>query len=217
MKGEDDVNRAAIYENSYEVLEPQIAKLRSLEAYCQEAVAFFSSVVSNLSAPVDKKERKSVFTHLIFLGEVESVSEELIWYLCSLLDVIMTIDTVKNMKAGLINDSSNYKRYVGVNNHICSAFQFLKDRIPNSMEELMKIGAITQWLATQNKIIMDLKAELKKIKGYVFWDRQGILPLDSKMFLPLSFKWLLIFSKRACGSFLKRSTRFFASSHSAFS
>ncbi len=97
VKGESDPNKVEIHEKTFEVLEPEIQKLKSFRHFQLDTVKFFCECVRKIVA--EKKEL---------------VSESLLTYMAKLLDLFALLDALKNMKACLNNDFSFYKRYAAL-------------------------------------------------------------------------------------------------------
>jgi cytoplasmic FMR1 interacting protein len=100
VKTSDQENRNEIYEGTYEVLEPEIKKLKNFMYFQRDTVKLFCEhvkrIASNLS---DKKKKDELFP-----------SESYVFCLIQLLDRFALLDALKNMKACLNNDFSFYKR-----------------------------------------------------------------------------------------------------------
>ena len=95
VKASDDPNKAVIYEKTYEILEPEVNKLKALMAFATEAVAVFKA---QLEAMISGLSHKKVF------------SETFVLHMVRMLDMFAKIDALKDMKACLNNDFSCYKR-----------------------------------------------------------------------------------------------------------
>lgn len=138
MKGESDPNKAEIHEKTFEVLEPEIQKLKSFRHFQIESVKFFCEMVRKIVA--EKRD---------------CVSESFLLYLAKLLDLFALLDALKNMKACLNNDFSFYKR----------AFGFLRKNMA-SEDQTAENHQLSLFLANQNAITTAFKTELHQIGGY---------------------------------------------------
>lgn len=103
VKTADDPNKNEIYEGTYDVLEPEIKKLKTFMYFQRDTIKVFCEHVKKLAVHFSGKKKK---------GEEDySPSEAYIWCLIQLLDRFALLDALKNMKACLNNDFSFYKRY----------------------------------------------------------------------------------------------------------
>ncbi|GIQ79462.1 cytoplasmic FMR1-interacting protein [Kipferlia bialata] len=87
-----DEDRAAVYAETYHVLEPLIRQLQDLLSFCQETASALALELGTLSS------------------DPLSVSDRLLDALVSALDVLMGIDTLKDTKSSLVNDFSSFRR-----------------------------------------------------------------------------------------------------------
>ena len=94
VRDEKQENRNQIYEATVAVLDGEVKKLKDFMYFHRSCIKFFGETVKRLS----KKEE---------------ISELLKWYLIQLLDLLQSLDTLKNMKASLNNDFSAFKRASG--------------------------------------------------------------------------------------------------------
>lgn len=138
VKGESDPNKAEIHEKTFEVLEPEIQKLKSFRLFQIESVKLFCEMVRKIVA-----EKREV------------VSEAFLLTLARLLDLFALLDALKNMKACLNNDFSFYKR----------AFGFLRKNMA-SEDQTAENHQLSLFLANQNAITTAFKTELHQIGGY---------------------------------------------------
>jgi cytoplasmic FMR1 interacting protein len=103
----DQYNRAEVYERTYDVLKPEVTKMKQLMAFCDKSVALVRSVLAEaLSEP-----RRAAKAY---------PSEEYLLTLARMFNLFMVIDALKNMKTSLNNDFAMYKRYVCLSAHACS-------------------------------------------------------------------------------------------------
>jgi len=96
-----------LYEKSFEVLEPEIQKLKKFMYFQRDTVKFFCDQVRKWAAFLALPESKCKD-----LKDKDKIiwSETMIWYMIRLLDLLSLLDALKNMKACLNNDFSFYKR-----------------------------------------------------------------------------------------------------------
>jgi cytoplasmic FMR1 interacting protein len=86
----------------FDVLEPEIKKLKSFMYFQKETIAVFCDHVKRLGAILDPTKKKK--------EEVTPPSDSYILCIIQLLDKLALLDELKNMKACLNNDFSFYKR-----------------------------------------------------------------------------------------------------------
>jgi cytoplasmic FMR1 interacting protein len=143
IKTQDDPNRAAIYEKHFEVLEPEIRKLKDLMYFTRDAVKLFCDHTKHIANLVSAKKKP------------KTISELYIHFLARMLDFFSTMDALKNMKACLNNDFSFFKR----------AFGFLRKSMAND-DQTQENHTLYLFLAHQNSITTNLKTDLQQINGF---------------------------------------------------
>ncbi|KAG5449213.1 Cytoplasmic FMR1-interacting protein [Clonorchis sinensis] len=138
IRSNEQPHRMEIYKKTVEILEPYAIKLKRFMAFQNAATERFAKEVERLA----HKDQKNFFVnqaYLVTLGKM--------------LKMFAILDEMKNMKASMKNDYSNYKR----------ATQFLQHHDPKAMEESQNVS---MFLAKQ-KIIRDtLKERLNAVDGY---------------------------------------------------
>ena len=95
IQASDQHNKAEIYQRYYDVLEPEIQKVRGMFHWADEASHFICSIINDLLKPELKDAVRN---------------EQLLFALMKLLDKLLVVDTMKNSKGALNNDFSFYKR-----------------------------------------------------------------------------------------------------------
>ncbi|VDQ12085.1 unnamed protein product [Trichobilharzia regenti] len=134
IRSSDQPNRIKIYEKTKEILEPHCLKLKQFMFFQDAAIRRFVEEVKRLA----HKDQKNFFVnqaYLVTLGKM--------------IKMFALLDEMKNMKASMKNDYSNYKR----------AAQFLQVHDPDAQD-------VSIFLAKQ-KIIRDtLKDSLIAVDGY---------------------------------------------------
>jgi len=93
----DQANRNEIYEKTYEVLRPEVKKMKDLMAFCDQSVQLCRRVLEALHSD----QRKLLKTE---------PSEEYLLTLARILNLFLVIDALKNMKTSMTNDFAIYKR-----------------------------------------------------------------------------------------------------------
>ncbi|CAL8098785.1 unnamed protein product [Calicophoron daubneyi] len=138
IRSNEQPHRMEIYQKTVEILEPYAMKLKQFMYFQDTTSKRFVEEVKRLA----HKDQKNFFVnqaYLITLGKM--------------LRMFALLDEMKNMKASMKNDYSNYKR----------ATQFLQHHDPVAMEESQDVS---MFLAKQ-KIIRDtLKERLNAVDGY---------------------------------------------------
>src|SRR3989338_2987375 len=87
VKTSDDPNKDEIYRRTFEILDPEINKLKNFCAFQNRTVSMFKEIVSKCI-----NERKRV------------LSEQFMLHMIKILDLFAILDELKNMKASLNND-----------------------------------------------------------------------------------------------------------------
>jgi cytoplasmic FMR1 interacting protein len=95
VKSSEQANRNEIYEATMQVLEPEIQKLKDFYAFQGQAIERFTATVRSLANPERLKGFISQATRLA-LG--------------NLIHMFAVLNELKNVKACLNNDFSQYKR-----------------------------------------------------------------------------------------------------------
>jgi len=132
-----DEEAPGYYQKVYDVLNPEIEKLRQFQIFQRDAVKLFSEHVRRMA------------------GAVQQVySESFVHCLVRLLDLMAILDALKNMKACLNNDFSFYKR----------AFSSLFKN--QSTEQSQDNHTLYLFLAHQNSITTSLKTDVQAITNF---------------------------------------------------
>ena len=164
----DDPNKNELNIKTFEVLEPEIQKVRDLYTFQNDTIEFLCEQIKYQTS-ADRK--------------TELIPEGLLWYFIKLFDLLALLDALLNMKACLVTDFSFYKR----------AFGLIKPNETSQDKLLSKQGL---FLAQQNSITMFLKNQLQEIQhfdeiitlainmcaSYIESDRY-VLPADKHSFL----------------------------------
>jgi cytoplasmic FMR1 interacting protein len=140
VKTSDDPNKTTIYEKIYEILEPEVGKLKKLMFFQKDAISYFKQIVDNVKTGLGKK--------LVY-------SEEYVMHMIQMLDMFTRLDALKDMKACLNNDFSFFKR----------AFGFLRKNMGND-DQTQENHTLYLFLANNNSITTSLKSELQNINGF---------------------------------------------------
>jgi len=148
VKSSEQANRNEIYEGMYEVLEPEINKLKKFMLFQGNTIKTFCEHIRRLTAIIAAKDDKK--------KEETGPSDTYIWYLIQLLDRFALLDALKNMKACLNNDFAFYKR----------AFGFLRKNMNTNDDQTQENHTLYLFLAHQNSLTSNLKTELQQIAGF---------------------------------------------------
>eukprot|EP01111_Echinosteliopsis_oligospora_P015952 TRINITY_DN6483_c0_g1_i1.p1 TRINITY_DN6483_c0_g1~~TRINITY_DN6483_c0_g1_i1.p1 ORF type:complete len:1368 (+),score=367.50 TRINITY_DN6483_c0_g1_i1:181-4284(+) len=147
VKTADQSNKNEIYEGIYNVMEPEIKKLKDFMYFQRDTIKVFCEYIKKLTVLMKEKEKDKK------KGEDLIISETMITYFIKMLDLFALLDALKNMKACLNNDFSFYKR----------AFGFLKRNMDDQTQEN---HSVYLFLANQLSITTNLKTELVQIEGF---------------------------------------------------
>jgi len=139
LQDSDDPRKHSLYEKTFEVLEPEIEKLKQLMSFQAQSITFLCEQVETLALQ----------------GKRDAPSEKLIEQLVRLLDMFALLDAVKSMKACLNNDFSFFKR----------TFAYLKKNLASD-EQNNENHQMYLFLANNNSITNNLKDALHKINGF---------------------------------------------------
>ena len=134
VKSHDQDNKNELYQATYEVLKPQVQEMKKFMKFCL-------SVVATLKDIVDKSTKIVPSTDLLREMGV-----------C--LDMVLTLDCLKNMKASLNNDFSLYKRCLSNLGPMVG------------QEEMMENNQLYFFLGNKDSFMLALKEELFKIQGF---------------------------------------------------
>jgi hypothetical protein len=96
VQSQDQENKQMVYERTCEVLKPEIYRMISLMEFRDQLVAAFSESLTGIIPDIKDRE---VFP-----------SETFLLTLSRLLDLTVSLDTMKNFKGSMTNDLSMYKR-----------------------------------------------------------------------------------------------------------
>eukprot|EP01133_Synstelium_polycarpum_P001207 gene1207-1395_t len=144
VKTSEQANKQQIYEGTFEVLEPEIKKLKDFMYFQRDTIKVFCEYIKRLAATYDKKKETII------------VSEALVSYLVRMLDLFALLDALKNMKACLNNDFSFFKRASG----------FLRKQMSGAEDQTQENHTLYLFLAHQNSITTTLKQELHNIDKF---------------------------------------------------
>jgi len=145
VKTSDQANKQQIHEASFEVLEPEVMKLKGFMFFQQDTIRVFCDQVRRIALVLKDKKKSEEFI----------VSESLIMHFIRMLDLFALLDALKNMKASFNNDLSFYKRALGN----------LKRTLNDQTQENHNLYL---FLANQFSITTKLKEELhhKNLEGF---------------------------------------------------
>jgi cytoplasmic FMR1 interacting protein len=139
VQSQDQQNKLLVYERTCEVLKPEIYRMVSLMDFRDKLVAAFSDSFTGIITDVKDKE---VFA-----------SETFLLTLAQLLDLTVSLDTMKNFKGTMANDLSMYKR---------SKSMITKDP---SDPEMMLLPKLSFFLASKDQFANDIKKALSTMSN----------------------------------------------------
>ena len=102
----DEDKRTEFNKKIIELLRPEMSKLKELMQFTNTTIAYFKNIIEKLAAKAGSGS-----------GSGEKVSEGISIALIKLIDLLLRIDNLKDMKAAIKNDFSRYKRAVGALQH----------------------------------------------------------------------------------------------------
>ena len=128
-KSNEQSNRKEMYEETMRVLGPEAAKIKVLYQYASKSIDVFVREVRTLSNPERLKS---------FISQTTKVT------LGRMIDMFITLDSLKNFKASLNNDFAFWKRAEGFLNQVSRDILFL---YPGFFKALFAISkTIGTWL-----------------------------------------------------------------------
>lgn len=142
QKAEAAAKRAEINRKVLDILRPEIIKVKDLVAYLLQAVSLFHSVVTHLTNKETSKE---------------TVPEGIHFSLLKLMDTILVLDNLKDIKTCLLKDFSRYKRVVGGHPSI---------EILEEVTQLQTFLSNPDVRKTKNYVFLSLRDEVKRVNGH---------------------------------------------------
>jgi cytoplasmic FMR1 interacting protein len=95
VKNQEQSNKFEIYQATISLLEPGVKKMKELMQFCTNTISKFAHHFNTLVTSEKKKD---------------PISEPLMDILIVLLDNIVIVDSLKNIKSSLMNDFTAYRR-----------------------------------------------------------------------------------------------------------
>ncbi|KAI0228538.1 Cytoplasmic FMR1-interacting protein [Lamellibrachia satsuma] len=136
IKSHDQPNRMEIYQLTVDILEPEVAKLRTFFVFQKQAVSQFVTAVEHVCTAS------------------MAASEQLLHTLGQLINMFAVLDQLKNSKASVKNDYATYKR----------AAEILK--CFNDVQRMEESQQLSMFLGTHNCILTTVKAAFQKVTGF---------------------------------------------------
>lgn len=140
VQSQTQENKQLLYETTCEVLRPGIYKMIHLMSFQDELNACFIEVMAGIIPDVKDRDLFPSDTYLLALA--------------NLLDLIISLDTMKNFKGSMSNDLSMYKR---------SKSMLAKDFSDPEIQVLPKLGF---FLASKDQFTAGLKAQIATLNNY---------------------------------------------------
>lgn len=140
VQSQSQENKQLLYEKTCDVLRPGIYRMIDLMAYHDKLNATFTEVMTGIIPDVKDRD---LFT-----------SDSFLLALADMLDLIISLDTMKNFKGSMSNDLSMYKR---------SKSMLAKDYADPEIQVLPKLGF---FLASKDQFTNGLKAQINTINNY---------------------------------------------------
>jgi cytoplasmic FMR1 interacting protein len=134
-----------LYQSTFDLLHPEMEKLMKLREFHERVKECFSELITEMT----REERKAKF-----------VPDELSNSMMKVIDLLLKLDSLKDIKASVQNDLAQYKR----------ATQMVEKQLSNSNMVKESIHKLQMFLASpmhpQSFIFHDLKETLQRIKGH---------------------------------------------------
>mmetsp|Transcript_5680 Transcript_5680/g.13826 ORF Transcript_5680/g.13826 Transcript_5680/m.13826 type:complete len:1293 (-) Transcript_5680:418-4296(-) len=131
-----------VYTKEYKIFRPEIEKLYYLMNFVEKAVDKFKHLIQSLTAAEKKKE---------------VISQLKLDLIVKLLDLLIKLDKLKDMKSNLVNDFARYKRAVSL----------VKEKLPNKKALDQEVYQLQNFLCNpahpQGLIIWSAKEKLKEV------------------------------------------------------
>ena len=132
-----EVNRKVL-----DVLRPEIGKLKDFMAYVIQAVMLFHGCFTHLTAKEARKEQIPEGIHLSLM---------------KLMDVLLILDNLKDIKTCLQKDFSRYKRVVGPHPSI---------EVLEELTQLQQFLSNPDPLKAKNYVFSSVRDEVKRVNGH---------------------------------------------------
>jgi cytoplasmic FMR1 interacting protein len=143
----DVPDKARLYRKIFDVLDPETKKIRDLLTFHTQTVQYVSKIFSEIIAQENRKEIPS---------------DTLLDYLIRVLDMVLKLDALKNMKAAINNDFATLKRAVPQMDRT-GIDQEKLNFLDSKSEEAMLFQT---FLSKNNSIIIGIRDEMVKISGF---------------------------------------------------
>jgi hypothetical protein len=171
VQSQSQENKQLLYEKTCEVLRPGIYRMIDLMAFHEKLNSFFTEVMTGIIPDIKDRD---LFPSDFFLLALASV-----------LDLTISLDTMKNFKGSMSNDLSMYKR---------SKSMISKDYADPEIQILPKLGF---FLASKDQFANGLKTQLASINNYyedVFCDMINLCSekIESNVFLQPNAKHMYL-------------------------
>ncbi|KAI3646786.1 hypothetical protein MP228_009714 [Amoeboaphelidium protococcarum] len=200
-QNQEQANRTDMYKAAYDVLKPEIRKMKDLSTYCDECVNLITTTVRSM-APEFYVVKDSVVQMAASGSSASAIqkivaegrefkeaapSSDFMTAMAQMLDLVMVIDLLKNSKASLNNDFSIYKR----------TQSNLKNLTGEMEDETMENHLLHAFLGSQNVFSQRLKDKLiKEAPGFedLIVDLVNFCAtsFENKQWVKPSDKWMLL-------------------------
>jgi len=140
-----DTGSFELYQRTFDVLNPEMEKLMQMREFVERCKETFSSLISEMCKPERKKKL---------------VPDELYIVMTKVIDLLLKLDSLKDIKASVQNDLAQYKR----------AILKVEKQLANANVVKESIHKLQMFLASpqhpQSHIFHDLKDSLQRIEGH---------------------------------------------------
>ena len=145
----DEAHKKAMYAATFEVLHPQISRVKALISFKERAKSLW---LSNLSLLVRAESRHKGSSR----GDVPIPCEALYVQLLNSLDMLAVLDALKDTKACLNNDFSAYKR----------SFAHVRADVPDAEAVTNENNLLQPLLANPQAMLQALKTSVQQLPGF---------------------------------------------------
>ncbi|KAJ3000421.1 Cytoplasmic FMR1-interacting protein 2 [Globomyces sp. JEL0801] len=139
VQSQDQSNKEELYLKTCEILSPEINRMTELMSFCSRLISGFFEA---LTAIIPHIKDKDVFP-----------SETFLLTLANILDLAISLDTMKNFKGSMSNDLSMYKR---------AKSMLVKDHLDAEFNSLPKLA---MFLANKDFCVNEVKRSLSTISN----------------------------------------------------
>ncbi|KAH6563780.1 hypothetical protein BASA62_008306 [Batrachochytrium salamandrivorans] len=139
VQAHDQGSKEHLYRRTYEILRPEIGRMIQLMTFRDKFIAVFTDTLASIIPDIRDREFFPSEAYLLMIANV--------------LDLVVSLDSMKNMKGSMNNDLSMYKRAMS---------NFPKEQ---SESELMILPKLVFFVAQQDQFANDIKKALSTMSS----------------------------------------------------